>query len=462
MLSEYSVPENQMLQLDEDGIPGMPGITQSQLKVAAKHMKNLPPRFQRRLKVNGEEDTGEIALDGTLIGKSSTEKSKGARRNRYLLEGMDVYADENAEQDISANSLEGQTTPNSVTVSSPCVSSPDSVRLERTDPGLRPVKQPDMTAGKVRMYPGQNVMRCDDLEKELMNPTSPEVMQVLHQRQQSPGVNPSMLPPMSQRPPGYFGEPDKKPGFSIDAPEFVPRTTNSPGQPVTSIATTHPYPVSKADMMTLNASRMAAVRSSSPFVQGHPVGRLSPQVAAQIAVVQGRSSPVPPPFLLPPRNSPVPQMAEQRSSPSLAQQQAYMLQKMHAAAAGAPKIPVPIAYTSPYAKLHHPYAINAANAAAAMHYRQLGFARGIHPSGLPYVTAPHPWPLGRTGSPAKLNLLPQHQHPYLPVERPTTDQQCKDLVKAAVDANKKIMIILRGYPGSGKSVLAKYVYKYLK
>ena len=447
------MPDHQIVQIGEGGIP-----IQSQLKVAAKHMKNLPPRFQRRLKEPGDEKglDGNTSMDGTPISKALLDKSgsKSSKKNRYLLQGMDVYADDNGD----SNPLDEQTTPNSVNVSSPVVSSPDSVRLDMTDPGLQTRKPSDNNM----LY--NNVMRCDDLEKELLKPRSPEVLMTRHHHH-IPRVNPVMLPPMSQRPPGYFGEADKKPVFSIDAPEFIPRTTNSPGQSITTTDTIMHYPTSKADLLALNASQMAAVRSSSPYIQSHPTNCLSPQVltATPLAVAQGRSSPVAS-YMFPPRNSPIQMPAEQRSSPSLVQQQAYMLQKMHASAAAAtPKVHIPIpavsAYASPYSKLHHPYAMNAATAAAMHHYRQLGLAhRGIPPSHLPYVTAAHPWQLGRMVSPAKLNLLPQHyrQPPYIATEVPTIDDQCKAIIKAYVDSNKRVMVILRGYPGSGKSVLAKY------
>lgn len=76
--------------LDAEGRQIFP---QSQLKVAAKHMKNLPPRFQRRLKVGeaGGDSPEAKVIDASMGISPLCEKQpqrKEEKKMRFLLQGM--------------------------------------------------------------------------------------------------------------------------------------------------------------------------------------------------------------------------------------------------------------------------------------------------------------------------------------------------------------------------------------
>ena len=101
---------------------------------------------------------------------------------------------------------------------------------------------------------GTHIMHCDDLEKEMLKPTSPEGIHMI-----SKSIR-TQLPP-------FHMEVDKKTGFSIDAPEFVPQTVTA----AHTIPRATPMHYMNKPLDMSNVARIG-LRSSSPY-QISPPGK---------------------------------------------------------------------------------------------------------------------------------------------------------------------------------------------
>ena len=205
---------------DNTGSDGLPKVYPAQLKVAVKHMKNLPPRFLKKIhaapktaggdgvdlafEVKRSEEREEMRM---VAEREKSSKMEGQKRDikkkiRNMLDGLDSYVEEHV-----------------VLVDEDCCKTNDSVDAVTSEPSVEvpvsappPVTQAESTGGRKvptggsspmlgmsaqRIVLKPNVINCSDLERELLGESHAE----------------------------------KKSTFSVDAPEFVPRAFTPISQP---------------------------------------------------------------------------------------------------------------------------------------------------------------------------------------------------------------------------------------
>ena len=316
--------------------------TPSQLKVAAKHMKNLPPRFLRCLQAAQPGKPGEGKGDGEKLEPESfgemqyfkddiriEEKKKSRKKMRGFLESLAFYDD-----DIIVNEpeLEGGEPGAAVALESPGAGE-GATHLEvpmigsSNGGGASPVLEapaspkpplPTRTANpQIILRP--NVVNGGNLEQE--PPRVPTYMPA-HVRQTAMlGVGQALEGGLQWNEESHRGT-----QFSINAPEFIPRSfhpINPAQQPGVPSPVSHfreasgaaPHQIGghfsprSGSPYTVQSTSPYAGRPNSPFHMA--MGSLSPQMARRpmagspIAMMQvastGRHSPVPlrPGFFIP-------------------------------------------------------------------------------------------------------------------------------------------------------------------
>ena len=421
-----------------------------QLKVAVKHMKNLPPRFLRKLQNNPKDDSGSSSSGGSksdsdmtggnvgfsnvpvskqqqmtdthaAASRTKVEKEKQneqekktvesqdssgvaritrtkeeqklekKKRIRGMLEGYDD-SDKKSDQDLGNNGARAGDTksPNlsphayeGGDVNNKVNSSSDSI--------IQHLQQMALSSGRPQL---PNAPRVDELERDfLQKPTvsgiqsqqqqqQPHMQQQagqLHQQQQqimegfnhnafltggagspvSPGQQEaqsgiSFGPQQSMQPPPHrqhhvfmYGQQQQqqfKPGsqFSVDAPEFVPRSFTPgalmdpqyqqqtppmhhpipPPQAVTQQQAPPPLPPNALQPYMAAVAAAAAAQGAPPPSQAPP-----PHLQPDNYQAQGRNSPAPT-FL-------IPKMQPSSNSQQMMQQQQYQQQQQYLAAAAA-------------------------------------------------------------------------------------------------------------------------------
>ena len=450
---------------------GLPKVYPAQLKVAVKHMKNLPPRFLKKIhaapKIEGTDD-----VDMGFEVRSPEEKSElrtmerereknikveGQKRDikkkiRNMLQGLDSYVEENV-----------------VLVEEEFVETSDSVDVVAEEPpeevppvSLAPVlpdterKVPTRDSSPMLGAPAQrivlkpNVINCSDLERELL------------------------------------GEPshaERKSTFSIDAPEFVPRSFT----PIATQCCASPVPVACPPPQTTSPYRASGHghNSPQPFVSSQlhlshsqingPVQRRSPTpaymlpkvaypVSTPATVVRMRFPQYPPPTY---NAAAIPQF-----NPIL--QPSFVPPGFGMQDLGAAQGMYPV-YMSPQVKPVNPYVLSPHSSPKAMH-------RVIDPNvihGMPMQPilipqhVPRLSPNAQLGDPnynalytAGLANMYRHLSPHSSPKVRRSGATDGDVDRSAVAALKlkvhgliasgqKVMIIMRGLPGSGKSFLAR-------
>ncbi len=534
----------------------------SHLKVAAKHMKNLPPRFLRRLQVAQKQ--GEIKVDGTIenlaqLGlippdqldeeekepepeqevekerdKKKTEQPKKVKKKKNLLESLNPYFDdmtiEDDEENISVNEVANlEETPENLVPYEECVdfasytdiggSTQQSGLLHTPEKGgsalletsplaglpNRTSPKPNRQQQQVLMNSPNIILRqaavnCQDLERELMK-------QGGHGREDTGRY---AEPPRPQRLAGAgVGQMlgvdagsnenlDRWSQFSVDAPEFVPRSF-TPINPAQTAASSAEILTEPALQSRLNTVQPFPMKAGSPFqALQPPLVSVSPQVvppqvtAAQLAS-QSRHSPSPT-FL-------IPKVSSQTVNPVA-----------HAAMQAHPNIgvipyPYPVAsfpYPPTYAQVQYrpPPFIPPGGAATAYpniwstdsKAEMKAGTRPAQPQAYAYgtkVQQQHVWQqnvhgmpprsspvshamMGGQGSPGIRRRDQKYGEGQKPRNNPSgdgrdvnsmlqshpvmtdSDVHSKERISIMLREGKKVLILMRGPPGSGKSTLARY------
>lgn len=247
---------------------------QSQMKVAMKHMKNLPPRFVKKLEVAKQyspESEGERVKDvsGRISDKSdesppqhvpspnTIHKSKFEKRRKERLAGIDQFLDEGLALHASDDRLPNSTASLLQNLLTDKVSSlPSSERNSRAN--------------------SPHISQNDDFDE-----------------------------------PTTFTMAEDKTTFSITAPEFVPRTATpvctsaiAGGVGVATPASLHPqpFPTGPATKRGMSASHVEFARLSP--VAGPIAGRVSPHASSHFTATLLTAYPPTAPFSAPIRPAP--------------------------------------------------------------------------------------------------------------------------------------------------------------
>ena len=305
----------------------------SHLKVAAKHMKNLPPRFLRRLQAAQKQ--GEIRVEGGLenleldyvlpeelalelqaepeLDDRKAEPRK-TRKKKGLLESLDPYFDDLVLSDSENNESKvveapkasdmslnvNVTVPPHVSQSKEQMVSPPSDRTPvagyGSGPPSRSSPRPIIRAAPVSVAVpvSEPVMAicAQELEQHLRHVSAQDAAhrQAINTSQANYGDPPvvhrvSAMPARS-RPAADQPQPtEQRMKFSVNAPEFVPKTFI----PVS-------LPPSGTPVLLETRDRGHYVKLGSPYHS--PVGRLSPATIALGTRAQVRHTPSPT-FLVP-------------------------------------------------------------------------------------------------------------------------------------------------------------------
>lgn len=581
-----------------EGKPAKPGeskVYPAQLKVAVKHMKNLPPRFLRKLQVANKDGDGDKkdpkvkgnpetkspekekedaeVTDPILIANQARVEIKGKAKEdakmeakkqiRDLLVGYDQYAslEDSPSAENSENThhpLEGVVTPEAEQLS-PRNSLPETVQndlhslqalrealpetvtitsslspdqnLTQTDANLAYISHRD---GSQQMYDAPqhgnihplnraplppmlltaNAVNCDDLERELLKGSDSG-------NSNTSGYTP---PPNIQRMSNVssqraehtlqelmgMGSAEKKPmQFSVDAPEFVPRSYTPSGVGQQGI-----FPPEYE--MSPPVSVMPPP-TSSPFqslmgqVSPHVSSTMSPAVqqlgTEQLVASFGRSSPVtgtqsfmipkmptnapppphptvppPPPGVLPTYRYPVPsgpfapsfQPQYPMPAPFL-QQAGYTPWATHDNKVPPQNIQkhIPPPYGFSQKPSHHMHSGNSPK----LRERHMHQMMNSRPNSAPNSTSPHLVRHAHNHQPASHQPPPAHVQSPAPshvaqmgppprsanhssmmpacMGRALSPRVANQLVGSLMQEGKRVMVILRGCPGSGKSTLAQ-------
>lgn len=438
----------------------------SHLKVAAKHMKNLPPRFLRRLQVAQKQ--GEIRLDTQPEGmqqlnlepeeeeeeeekETQLEKdqkkfdAKKPKKKGNLLESLDSYFDDfvsEEKQNGKARSQEmGGVDPAYTTMGSQHLPEPAVTNTGWSDGNV-------MSSASVL----PSAMTCEDLERELVGPNGQPMMP--HTQSLMMAGQPTII--------------DKKIQFSVNAPEFVPRTF----APITTVMST---------LTNESPNRIgspAFMKPTSPFHV--PMGRMSPQMPLQGQVVQLNSqggpspsaSPGPPTFLIPKVQPP----AQGSIQPVPFYPPAgFPFRPNYPPPGPQGQYPPPRPFLPPGAS--PPWAGDKGQRHHKYHGKERWPGQQLSP-GSRHPELPDHYPKnipnaqrlksdlnGAPSPPMKLQSIDladkildssnnlAYQDPAI-IE---TKLQPKEMLKRYLEDGKKVMVLLRGCPGSGKSTLARYV-----
>ena len=548
---------------------GLPKIYPAQLKVAVKHMRNLPPRFMRRLenaqkkidaaeRIEAErarEEQARLELEARekeqeRLKSREDQKREKKKKIRNLLDDLDQYTDEQSvsqnkdtEQGINESNEKREAQNKVITEQTKEVedfmesSQPVHVGLSKGQNSQAVLSHqehaqkhlPCQNSSMSGIIPTGKVMNCEDLERELLNrvdygvPTSMPVF--CNNQQANLGAAGSAMPMNILAYNFASGQNsadmvDRRTFLSADAPEFVPLNLLSYGPQLnaqnfqsaamhvqapnlqmqssgSTIQCQNPHVLlsnsnqhdSKFRPLPKSSSpaciEMLQSNSSSQYSQS-PVGRMSPQV---VNAHTSRSSPQ----LVPASAADGTVPPQPPTSQSVGKLPTFLVPKvpttipMHQPSA--PPAPVPqhqgIAGVIPINPYQIPY-----NYATAAFPPQQGFtyqpffppasympwndggSDKLGPGGLighhsligvplkasPQMTrkrgTPHPGPRPG-GTPVRHNLLQTNKTPASDV-KVLNAESAKKLLMQLFEEGKKVLVLLRGCPGSGKSSLAKY------
>lgn len=484
-------------------------VTPSQLKVAAKHMKNLPPRFVKRLlaaQTNKPSEEGEEMEGAETVLKEDqgVEEKKTKRRSKGLLHSLVNYVEddvmvtdpEDEDQEDMSTSPGFLSLPNDPVCSVQTTAAP--VTLAPSSPNPPP---PKPSQPHIILRP--NVVNCSDLDPERVIRTPPRMP---YTYPGSGSASRDQTPEPKSRPKTTASTQPQT--FSVDAPEFVPRSfhpINPPSQPANV-----PSPVShlREPHMVVPTAYSYSPRSGSPYTvqsvaspypgrSGSPYhlnmgSSLSPQMsrrmtASPIAMVQvpaGNHSPVPPAFFIP--KAPTSASAAVAAASAVAMHSHAGLIPYSAYPAPRYTMPPGMRYTMPPGyrppfmpptvtqprpphlgyKYNHKDRLqnnNRPNSAPTVAPGPSGsrMAANLSSQTLPVNQKGKTTPKASTGSSSSTDSKSDKDAKEIKnlstqLAKPSEEEvDPKQKVQSYLDRGKKLMVILRGVPGSGKTHLAK-------
>ena len=477
-------------------------VAPSQLKVAAKHMKNLPPRFLKRLQesqpsnASGEEG---VECENAENGEPKYEEKKKTKR-KGLLDSLVTYVEDDVPI-TDPESEDGASEP----VESPGAAAPHGFQQTTTEEGSAPAGQvaasptpPVVRTSQPHIILRPNVVNYSDLDPQRVIHTPPRMGQPYVPQQQ--GSRPHSRDHTPE--PRTRAEQHMQQRFSLDAPEFVPRSfhpihpppTQGISSPVSHLRegyTAAPgyafSPRSGSPYTVHTGSPYPGGRSGSPYHLGL-TSNLSPQMArrtlagspiAMVQVAPGRHSPIPPAFFIP--KAP-PSAAAAAAAAAALHNHPGLLQYPGYPVAHYPVHHPSIRYTVPGAGYRPPFMppVTATHRMSSHHAFKYSPKDRLQTSARP-SSAPTVVP-GATSPRMAANLQPQTVSPdktHLAVEAGKLDKDGKeaknlstqtsrtsksstdedlspqDRVRLILEKQIKLMVILRGVPGSGKTHLAK-------
>ena len=502
-----------------------------QLKVAVKHMKNLPPRFLKKIQsTKDDEIVVETKLDDTkaIAINDRIERTKAARSKelikkeqklkiRGLLEeyedeigspeqprflqtitegqalsakGVSIIADvpivnsapspnrTSSQYSVpSTQAFSPYTLPPGQTLVTPAFSSVTFIA-----PNVEPI-QSHLNSSPHSLHNTTKPISCQELEAELMGVAinmqhATRLPETQSSRYGEPSTNNSemslingMLPPN-----GIITDTvssDWRSQISAEAPEFVPRSYTSSMNPVQNIS-----------YLPLNDQLLSTPANFSPHSVGMPPmirpvtvpDSLSQHALQTVSTVPQSVITMqqpPPPFLNVPQQGSI-----GRSSPH-ATPQNFLIPKIQT---NVPPPPLPSSITSPngisvipYQPVQYaPFSYTYPGPVAPM--RSTFYTGNVHVAVPPYSTDKPPMVnnkssqsrthMGYYRAEQKGNnnaIFRDHNNSsyrtpiVLPVRKPpeVNTIPIKIRLKTLLDAEQKVMVILRGCPGSGKSALAQ-------
>ena len=395
--------------------------SQSNLKVAVKHMRNLPPRFLRKLKTEGstEERENNNRSPVTTVSYDTAETPEKSGDMRSAPKGT-PYNHKYGKKEWKKVNM-GDSQDHAVEISSFA-----------------------MNMEKLTGVPKSPAILCSDLEEAMINSSPSTPGSASHS---SPGTTkyPFPRPPDIHRVAGLNDDKNQdesqhqqdggsnKVNFSVNAPEFIPRFVQSP------------VPMQAAGMQGERLIHTPPM-SLAPGQAAYPtplIDRMSPQ----LNLAAGHS-----PIMSPGRNSPIFMSPRQKGVP-------------------VGFVPMPFYPAYPYAHMPYPIQMNPflgasmkdrskiAAAIASLHHKHPMYNQ--HKSGARYM--------GKDKNLQHLQIhdgdRPKSAPTVLPVNSKTepshysqsaSHQKQRQEIVDTVKKGSKVIVILRGCPGSGKSTLAKY------
>lgn len=464
---------------DNTGSDGLPKVYPAQLKVAVKHMKNLPPRFLKKIHAAPKTvgvDGLELAFETrkleereelrVIAEKEKNTKLEGQKRDikkkiRNMLDGLDSYVEEHVvlvDEDCSKTDESVETITSEPSTEVPVSAPPD------TDSGggrKAPTggSSPMLGTSAQRIVLKPNVINCSDLERELL---------------------------------GDSQHAEKKSTFSVDAPEFVPRAFTpisqppqscvSPAQGVHPPATTSPYRISVpghnspqqfSSQLHLSRAQVNGPVHNSPG-PAYMIPKVTYPVSTPATVVGMRFQQYPP---APTYNAAAMQQFTPVLQPSFVPP-GFGIQDLGANHTGQGVFPV---YVSPQCKPPvNPYIAHLSPRSSPKAVRRVIDPNVIRSMGMQPILIQRPMPHlspnsnARPGDPsynpqysASLANMYRHLSPHSSPKvqrRGAGDGEGEKAVAGLrhkiyglISSGKKVMVILRGLPGSGKTTLARSV-----
>ena len=250
---------------------GLPKIYPAQLKVAVKHMRNLPPRFMRRLenaqkKIDAAEQIEAERVQEERVRYEIEAKEKEHERMRFredqkrekkmkirnLLEDLDQYTDEQSvsfSKDDSRQELKGKDGKRVERKAKPMPeiegfresSQPIHVGLSKgqISQGMSSQIGPDLTGELAQKFHGQHIsmshqglppvqaLNCEDLERELLAGTDyavPDSAPMYYEQQMNMSGNSAVPCDLNAMYNTHhmIDMDDRRTFLSAEAPEFVP------------------------------------------------------------------------------------------------------------------------------------------------------------------------------------------------------------------------------------------------
>jgi hypothetical protein len=333
-----------------------------------------------------------------------------------------------------------------------------------SQPMFMPRTSPQMTMRAPppqQYYTQRPPLNCEELEKELINASDQRGYMVnqntVNYNTTAQLANHSLQQNMQQINFASLNKAGNMPKiqFSVDAPEFIPRTYTPGSNNAGQLAVSHEQLITQAHLQQMQTSLPVSMPMSMGRASPHigPISTIAGTIIPQELIVSssqqlanlGRSSPIPgaAPFILPkvPLNVGNPHGA-----------------MPHPGHPGLIYTPVP----QPYPPQFRPTGY------AAYHQQYQGpFLVQAWPGGRKTHTTTfhHSHPVsqqktigmglkGRAGGSTKSN---QHTTQKIPhrSQHEMSPQQAKEKVETLMKQGKKVLIILRGLPGSGKSTIAR-------
>ena len=426
------------------------GKQPSTLKVAAKHMKNIPPRFLKKLQAI--QSSGKPEEDGVTL----TDENIALIVNGVTVEDVDTQINE---EKLSPR------LPNTDQVQQQFTASEKKNNLGENKQVRAEVASPPQAYMPSPIIQAPMPLSCEELERNLLGsvPKSPGTaaemkpemnfpkVNQMEGQNQAIGRNPPLTPDTVDR--RYLEAMrenlDRKTGFSVNAPEFVPKSQR-PGMPGDPVPTSSP-PVALPPVAGQPFSLLAGV---------HAGGRFSPQTTR----LQASKTPD--------RNTPSP------GAPFIVSKGPQIQPVVTAATAGGVPIVPPYQPPPAYPVHHyvHPYHGNIyrqpfitahpyqepkqANLVAHYQGAHMFMPQGV-PPGAKIPGKDKNWAQMmqgmRPGAGGNLGIPRMPTSPQLSARQDLHNQaqKLRQKVYDLIKAGKKVMIIIRGLPGSGKSTLAR-------